>query len=140
MVSVGVAPVQVAKFHRGQRYQILPAYAQDGILLSRVFRGSTDAVIFQDFIGQLLQHCGRWPEPKSVLIMDNASFHHSERIKKMCSEAGVKLLYLPPYSPDLNPIEEFFSELKSHIKRNWEFYETLERQKGYEESRVVTKG
>lgn len=121
---LGVAPVQVAKFHRGQRYQILPAYAQDGIYLSRVFRGSTDAVIFEDFIGQLLQHCGRWPEPKSVLIMDNASFHHSERIKKMCSEAGVKLLYLPPYSPDLNPIEEFFSELKSHIKRNWEFYET----------------
>ena len=119
---LGVAPVQVAKFHRGQRYQILPAYAQDGILLSRVFRGSTDAVIFEDFIEQLLQHCGRWPEPRSVLIMDNASFHHSERIKEMCSEAGVKLLYLPPDSPDLSPIEEFFSELKSCIKRNWEFY------------------
>lgn len=41
----------------------------------------------------------------------------------MCSEAGVKLLYLPPYSPDLNPIEEFFSGLKSYVKRNWTFYE-----------------
>lgn len=120
---LGVTPVQVAKFHRGQRYQILPAYAQDGIILSRVFAGSTDAVVFEDFIEQLLQHCGRWPEPKSVLIMDNASFHHSERIRKMCSEAGVQLLYLPPYSPDLNPIEEFFSELKSYIKRNWKLYE-----------------
>lgn len=55
--------------------------------------------------------------------MDNASFHHSDRIKELCSEAGVKLLYLPPYSPDLNPIEEFFSELKSYIKRNWKLYE-----------------
>jgi hypothetical protein len=121
---LGVAPVQVAKFHHGQRSQILPAYAQDGILLTRVFTGSTDAVVFEDFIGQLLQHCGRWPEPKSVLIMDNASFHHSERVKQMCSEAGVKVLLLPPYSPDLNPIEEFFAELKAYTKRNWEYYET----------------
>lgn len=37
----------------------------------------------------------------------------------MCSDAGVKLVYLPLYSPDLNPIEEFFSELKQFIKRKW---------------------
>ena len=41
----------------------------------------------------------------------------------MCSEAGVKLVYLPPYSPDLNPIEEFFAELKAFIRRNWHAYE-----------------
>jgi transposase len=41
----------------------------------------------------------------------------------MCAEASVKLVYLPPYSPDLNPIEEFFTELKSFIKRNWTYYE-----------------
>jgi transposase len=35
----------------------------------------------------------------------------------------VKLVYLPPYSPDLNPIEEFFAELKAFIKRNWQVYE-----------------
>ncbi|EED14549.1 conserved hypothetical protein [Talaromyces stipitatus ATCC 10500] len=64
---LGVAPSQVAKFHRDQRYQILPAYAQD--------------------------------------------------------EAGVKLVYLPPYSPDLNPIEELFAELKAFIKRHWQAYE-----------------
>jgi transposase len=45
--------------------------------------------------------------------MDNASFHHSEQIESMCREAGVKLVYLPPYSPDLNPIEEFFAEFRS---------------------------
>jgi hypothetical protein len=42
---LGTAPVQVSKFHRDQRYQILPAYAQDGIILSRVFQGSTDASV-----------------------------------------------------------------------------------------------
>ncbi|KAJ5340390.1 hypothetical protein N7541_009514 [Penicillium brevicompactum] len=120
---LGTAPIQVSKFHRDQRYQILPAYAHDGIVLSRVFKGSTDASVFEDFIEQLLQHCGKWPEQKSVLVMDNASFHHSGRIKQMCSEAGVKLVYLPPYSPDLNPIGEYFAELKAFIRRNWQSYE-----------------
>jgi transposase len=120
---LGVAPVQVSKFHRDRRYQILPAYSQDGILLSRIFQGSTDGPMFEDFIEQLLQHCGKWPAPKSVLVMDNASFHHTEKIKDVCLNAGVKLVYLPPYSPDLNPIEEFFSELKAYIKQNWGVYE-----------------
>ena len=119
---LGVTPVQVSKFHRGQRFQILPAYAQDGIMMSRIFKGSTDAAFFESFIEQLLQHCGRWPEPKSVLVMDNASFHHSDRIKTLWAEAGVKLLYLPPYSLDFNPIEEFFAELKAHIKKDWSAY------------------
>jgi hypothetical protein len=101
-------PVQVSQFRRDQRYQILPTYTQDGIILSRVFRGSTDASLFEDFIKQLLKHCGKWPEPKSVLVMGNASFRYSEKINQMCRDAGVLLVYLPPYSPNLNPIEEFF--------------------------------
>jgi hypothetical protein len=60
--------------------------------------------------------------------MDNASFHHSEQIESMCREAGVKLVYLPPYSPDLNPIEEFFAELKAYIKRSWAMYEAFPEQ------------
>jgi len=57
--------------------------------------------------------------------MDNASFHRSDTIDQLCAEASVKLLYLPPYSPDLNPIEEFFAKLKAFIKRNWEYYAGL---------------
>lgn len=55
--------------------------------------------------------------------MDNASFHRTERIEQTCAEAGVKLLYLPPYSPGLNPIEEFVAELKVFIKKQWHEYE-----------------
>jgi transposase len=75
--------------------------------------------VFEDFIEQLLRHCGNWPEPKSVLVMDNVLSHHSGRIEQMYSEASVKLGYLPSYSPDLNPIQEFFAELKAFIRRNW---------------------
>lgn len=60
--------------------------------------------------------------------MDNASFHRSDRIKQLCSDAGVKLLYLPPYSPDFNPIEEFFAELKRYIKKVWPTYVANPRQ------------
>jgi transposase len=87
-------------------------------MLSRVFQGSTDSAVFEDFLKQLLPLCGKWLEPKSVLVMDNASFHHTERITQMCYDARVKLVYLPLYSLDLNPIKEFFAELKAFIKRN----------------------
>lgn len=86
----------------------MPAYISDGIVLARVFQGSTDVIVFADFIGQLLYYYGRWPEPKSVLVMDNASFHRWDAVEKLCTEAGVKLLYLPPYSPDLNPTYDRF--------------------------------
>jgi transposase len=129
---LGVTPVQTTKFHRGAQYQILPAYAQDGIVLSRVFQGLMDSEVFEDFIEQLLQHCGRFPALKSVLVMDNASFHHSEHVKQLCSDVGVKLVYLPPYSPDLNPIEEFFSVLKKYIQKQWHEYEAnLKQDFGY---------
>jgi transposase len=118
-----VAPVQVTLFRGDRRYQILPAYTQEGVLLSRVFQGTTDSALYEDFIEQLLHHCGRWPEPKSVLVTDNASFHHSDRIEQMYFDAEVKLVHLPPYSLDLNPIEVFFSELKAFIKRHWYEYE-----------------
>ncbi|CAG1980148.1 unnamed protein product [Fusarium graminearum] len=98
---------------------ILPAYTQEGILHYDIFPGSTDSVKFEEFIEQLLHHCGKWPEPNSVLVMDNAFFYRSPIIEHMCKDAGVKLLYLSPYSPDFNPIEEFFAELKAFIRRHW---------------------
>jgi len=60
---LGSTPVQIEKFHHGQRYHILPAYTQDGILLSRIFQGSTDGDVSEDFLEELLQWCDRWPQP-----------------------------------------------------------------------------
>jgi len=60
--------------------------------------------------------------------MDNASFHHTKRIEQMCCDAGMKLVYLPPYLSDLNPIEEFFAELKAFIKQSWHNYKKNPQQ------------
>jgi hypothetical protein len=64
---------------------------------------------------------GTWPEPKSVLVMDNASFHHTERIKQMYYDASVKLVYLPPYSLNFNLIKEFFAPRPSQHDQNKPF-------------------
>ena len=67
---------------------------------------------------QLLPHCNPFPGKRSVIIMDNASFHRGPEIKTACARVGVKLVYLPPYLPDLNPIKEFFVELKAFVKKH----------------------
>ena len=59
-----------------------------------------------------------FPSPCSVLVMDNAQIHHNGRVAQIVESAGCLLLYLPAYSPDLNPIEKAFSVFKSYSTRN----------------------
>ena len=58
----------------------------------------------------------------SVVIMDNASIHHLDNVIRMISQAGALLRFLPPYSPELNPIENVFSKVKSFLKANDNVY------------------
>jgi transposase len=113
----GVAPFHNPDFNREKRHQFIAAYTQDGLMLSRIFQGSADHVMFESFIRQLLRHCGRFPQPKSVLVMDNASFHRPDRLRELCSAAGIKLLVLPPYSPELYPTERYFGEVKKCMRK-----------------------
>lgn len=99
-----------------------PNYTQRGIELARIFPGSTDTTTFEDFIDQLRYHCDRWPEPESVLVIDNASIYYAERVRQLYKEASVKLIPLAPYSSDTNPIEEFFAEVKDCVKSGWDKY------------------
>lgn len=118
----GITPVQKARFERGTRVQFIAAYTQKGVKLSRFFTGSMDKPLFEDFIEQLLCHCGKWPEPETVLIMDNVAFHHSDKVRQMCVDAGVKLDFTPPYTPRTDPIEEFFGEVKTFVKSQRKSY------------------
>ena len=55
--------------------------------------------------------------PDSIVVMDNMRSHHTQAIKDLLEQAGVQYLYLPPYSPDLNPIEKMWSKLKAFLKK-----------------------
>jgi transposase len=59
-----------------------------------------------------------WPLPNSVLVIDNASIHKVPGIREMVEERGARLLYLPAYSPDFNPIELAFSSIKAWLRAN----------------------
>lgn len=107
------------QFHREERFQILSAYTQSGVIHTRILQGSIGGGLFADFIRELSPMRGRWPEPNSVLVMDNATFHRSSSTKELCDEAGVMLFFLSPYSPDLNSTKELFSQLKAFLRRHW---------------------
>jgi hypothetical protein len=89
---------------------------------------SVNKPIFEDFIEQLLRYYGRWPEPETTLIMDNVSFHYSDRIGQLCKYAGVEFDSLALYTLRTDPIEEFFGEVKTHIKSQRKSHESLHQR------------
>ena len=56
-------------------------------------------------------------KPGDIVVMDNLPAHKNEDVRKIIEAARAKLLYLPPYSPDLNPIEMAFAKLKAHLRK-----------------------
>lgn len=70
-------------------------------------------VIFETYVETQLAPALK---PGDVVILDNLSSHKSERAEKAIRAQGARLLFLPPYSPDLNPIEMAFAKLKAHLR------------------------
>jgi transposase len=115
----GVTPVQIKRFHRGKRVQMLSAYTIDRVIYCEVYEENTDIEVFEDFLERLLPFCGRYPEPRSVIFMDNASFHFfSQSLRDLFTQAGVIIEYQVPYSPDLSPIEYLFGSVKNRIRKS----------------------
>lgn len=81
-------------------------------------RGTVDANRFVLWVQEaLVPNLGAYPNPRSVVIMDNASIHKDERVKELIESVGARLIYTAPYSPDLMPIEFAFHELKAYMRR-----------------------
>jgi transposase len=107
--AVGSAPR-----NHGPNVTLLAALTPAGIGPSVVFPGATDRLAFEAFVAQFLvpSLC-----PGQVVIWDNLSVHKGERARSLIEAAGCHLLFLPPYSPDCNPIEPAFAKLKSDLRR-----------------------
>lgn len=121
----GWSPVNVecevfSSLKRSERWSILPALDVNGYFAWLIYQGSINGNLFLEFVrDQVLPSCEPYPGKRSVLVMDNASIHHSQALKDLCEEHGVRLEYLPPYSPDKNPIESTFKDLKTWIRRHY---------------------
>lgn len=64
-------------------------------------------------------------KPGQVVIMDNATFHKSQASQELMKKSGYQILFLPPYSPDLNPIEKFWANFKKKVRSNLEKIQSL---------------
>lgn len=105
-------------FGRGTRYTVSAAIDCFGIVDYVVFRGSCTAhLLFKWMLYSLGAHTNPFPQPHSIIVLDNASIHKYEPFLELCRLFDVRILYLPPYSPHLNPIEQFFNILKSELRK-----------------------
>lgn len=107
--------VKAAKpFQRGQKISLLSAIGILGIIDFIYVELAINADIFLHFITNML--CPKLKKGQ-VILMDNANIHTSPEIKKAIESRGAILVYLPPYSPDLSPIEKMWSKIKSFMKK-----------------------
>ena len=106
---------------RGAKYSILLALSLDGILHLEVVENAVTGDVFRRFVEGLLPRMNKWPLPNSVLVIDNASIHKAAAIRELVEECGMRLMFLPAYSPDLNPIELAFSSIKAWLRENRNF-------------------
>jgi len=93
---------------------LIAGLTQDGLVAPWVIKGAMDGPAFAAYIREVLV-----PEiaPGTVVILDNLATHRNKEAARALREHGCWFLYLPPYSPDLNPIEQAFSKLKAHLRR-----------------------
>ena len=76
--------------------------------------GATTATVFEAYVEKVLAPSLRRGQ---IVVLDNLSAHKSERARKLVKGRGCQLLFLPPYSPDFNPIEEAFSKIKGLVRK-----------------------
>ena len=118
----GITPKDHRLLIRGKRYSAIPVVSLQGITDVYISDGTFDGERFVHFLRCCLApfiQPFNWINPCSVIIMDNASIHHVEEVSDIVeNQLGARLIFLPPYSPDLNPAEEVFSKVKSLMKKN----------------------
>jgi transposase len=99
--------------NRGKNTTLLTSLHQEGMGPSMAVEGATTARVFETYVERLLAPALK---PGQVVVMDNLGAHRPKRVRELIERKGCELLYLPPYSPDLNPIEEALAKIK-HILR-----------------------
>jgi transposase len=86
----------------------------DGSTACMAVEGATDTEVFRAYVRQVL--CPTL-QPGEVVIMDNLSPHKSDPTLRLIEQKGAQVLFLPAYSPDLNPIEPMWSKVKAHLRQ-----------------------
>ena len=98
----------------GDNVTILSALGLDGVLASMCLPGAADGAVFLTYLKKVLVP-KLWPG--AVVVLDNLGAHKVKGVGELIEAAGARRVYLPPYSPDFNPIELAWSKFKSHLRK-----------------------
>lgn len=109
----GLRAVMTAPVNKGKNVTIIGALGLSGIVAAMTVEAATTGLIFLAFLEQVLCPLLR---PGQVVVMDNLSAHKVEGVRTLIEATGARLLYLPSYSPYLNPIEQCWSKLKAILR------------------------
>jgi transposase len=99
----------------GKNVTLLSSLSAEGMGPSVAVEGATTRVVFEAYLEEAL--CPSL-SPGQVEVMDNLSAHKGQKVRELIEERGCELLHLPPYSPDLNPIEQAFSKMKVLMRKS----------------------
>lgn len=110
----GKRVIDSAPQNYGSNTTMLATLSLAGITAPMTISGAVDGDVFKAYVEQVL---GPTLEAGEIVIMDNLPAHKVKGIRELIEERGAILLYLPPYSPDLNPIEKCWSKIKTYLKR-----------------------
>jgi transposase len=100
--------------NRGKNTTLLASMSLEGMGPSLAVEGATTTRVFETYVERVLAPTLREGQ---MVVMDNLSAHKGERVKELIEGRGCELLYLPSYSPDLNPIEEAFGKMKGLLRK-----------------------
>ena len=98
----------------GKNITLLASITEEGVGPCLAVEGSTTREVFEAYLEEVLAPT---LQPGQVVVMDNLSAHKGGRVREILGGAGCELLYLPPYSPDYNPIEQAFSKVKGLLRK-----------------------
>jgi transposase len=99
---------------RFERTSVLSSVRLNGDLVPLVFEGSLNGELFKEYVSKCLVPA---LQEGDIVIMDNLSVHKVKGIAELIQAVGAEVIYLPPYSPDLNPIEMMWSKIKAHLRK-----------------------
>lgn len=97
----------------GDHYTVVAALGWKGIQASWLLKGAMDTMAFEAYVQQVLAPSLRVGD---IVVIDNLSAHKSDNVRTLIERRGARLLFLPPYSPDLNPIELCWSKIKTALR------------------------
>ena len=100
--------------NRGRNTSILAAMSAEGLVGTMTVEGATNTEVFLTYLDQVLCPALR---PGQIVILDNLSVHKNDALKEKIEACGCRLVFLPAYSPDFNPIEHAFAKLKASLRQ-----------------------